>query len=1134
MSTLPPQEVIDAIENGTSRVTRRLEFYQSDGTVLWAPKYDIGNRLIDGTVTIDQGRDERRTFEISADNIDNALRPNEIDGLWYDKVVKLYKGIDYTYQGQSLNWEVQMGEFMIDKIDEDNFPHITKLAGRDYTKKCMNSKFGVSTSFPEGTLVVQTIKNIAINAGVTKFRLPVSTESLTSILAIDRTQTRWEIMKLLATSYGYDIYFDNLGFLTLRKFNDPSTSPVAWTFLTGSKGNLVKWSRSTNDSRLYNHIIVTGEGGDDGTLPFFGEALNTEPSSPTRIKRIGDRSYFYTSSFFTSDQQCYDLANAWLKVYALESYESNWDSFNYPWMEVGEIVGFIDPRRSAHEPTRYLLDTLSIPMGLGVMSATAKRVTIVGPGALEAPPKIVVSTYTPVANNMLIPVGIVSAQAFGNPIIPPTLINAQPTGIASAQAVGTPVIGQIGSPAITVSPTGIATGEVFGVPTRTGGIVAAPVGIASAEVVPVISVLAKITPAPVGIVSAQAFGVPVIQGVFGTTVSPTGIVSAQAAGNPVLLPKITVNPTGIASAQALGQPTINITSTGGFTPRFPGDPGAGRYYIGWDQPNPGGVDIAQGKVYEQNQTAIYHTYSAITNRRVDGAKLDIGIANDCVPSQSFKLGATSSSETASAARILTGAHDADIAASIATVQARAPHPIWLCYWHEPEDFVTTLALGQSYRDAFRYIVQKFRDAGVTNVMWSTILQSPYDFWAPGAGRSDYPAGGDWRMFHPDWKGTNTNTSADWYTGSQKMIDVMGLNVYDPLVSHAAATNREFNVLVGDAITKMLSQGWPRTPIWISEFGVSNIATPTPNWSTWFTSAKSYVLANDIVGISYWDGLQTAAPTSSDQLAYDFNATNDPTGAKLTGFRILCAAATTYPPPNVSSGIQAPRVLAEEAVVDVVTSTTYTTTLTGAAAVGERAWYYCAMDAGVTAQVIPVMTLTDSKGNTWTQCQAPVRDGSTPGGATTMLVGFTCVVGAGKALAAGDTVTLHYGSDGWGCTRHATSIFSAVGAAGALDQGAVYQGVATAALTVGPTGTTTLADEIVIAAWCSGARPGPPPFAVGAGYTQLGNPQATAVGTVDRQLSMEYKIINATGAQTATATISSSSTNCGSILTFKAG
>jgi hypothetical protein len=242
----------------------------------------------------------------------------------------------------------------------------------------MTSKAEKSMSFASGTKIVDLIKAIASLAGITKFRLPVNTiETLNSLLAVERGTERWSLMKDIASSHDYDIFFDNQGYLTMRKFLDPSISPLMWTFQSGSKGNLVKWSRVTHDSRLYNHVVITGESGAEDVLPFFGEAMNTEPSSPTRISRIGDRAYFYTSSFFTSDQQCIDLANSWLKTKALESYEATLESFNYPWMEAGEIIGFLDPKRTASEPTRYLLDQLTIPLGLGTMSITAKRVTYV-------------------------------------------------------------------------------------------------------------------------------------------------------------------------------------------------------------------------------------------------------------------------------------------------------------------------------------------------------------------------------------------------------------------------------------------------------------------------------------------------------------------------------------------------------------------------------------------------------------------------------------------------------------------------------------------------------------------------------------------------------------------------------------
>lgn len=275
-------------------------------------------------------------------------------------------------------WITQVGEFQIDNIGEDNFPYITKISGRDFTKKCMNSNFESSASFSAGTNVIDLVKALAANSGITKFHMPTSAATLDSRLDVERGTTRWDIMQSAANSANFDIWFDADGYLTMAEFPDPSFSPIMHTFQTGQPdGDMVKWSRSTNDSRLYNHIIVTGETSEEGAVPFFGEAINNEPSSPTRVQRIGDRPYFYTSSFFTNNQQCIDLANSWLKIHALESYELSWDSLVYPWMDAGQIVEILDPRRTDVEPTRFLLDALTIPLDLGSMSGTGKRVTLV-------------------------------------------------------------------------------------------------------------------------------------------------------------------------------------------------------------------------------------------------------------------------------------------------------------------------------------------------------------------------------------------------------------------------------------------------------------------------------------------------------------------------------------------------------------------------------------------------------------------------------------------------------------------------------------------------------------------------------------------------------------------------------------
>lgn len=567
----PDPEVVDAINDGRVTTKNRIEFYEADGETRWLPNgdgEDTSRLEKGGSVSVSYGDNERRVLDVTLDNRDNALRPDPNGGVWYDKIVKAYRGVRYTPRpsappvviieewntgdalavaqllsevgftnitikldadtadelydysiivsacpggkiaktdillklaavGRSIltfgglntatelptliatssasgavhygitpppydtpvaggwgtedeqsdstsravltvtagtipvalwtdgvpiitamtrtdpngsrwfhyhptargtqaknlikngimylwnyapfrEWEMQVGEFVVDGLSSDHFPHKLKMTGRDYVKKISNSKVTTPISFDAGTSIDALIVAVAANAGITKFNVPTTGETLGSSLGFDKGTDRWKIVSDAAASINLEIFFDQKGFLTTRDFLDPSVSPVSQTFLTGPGGNLAGWSRSVNDSRLYNHVIVTGTPSSSETLPFHGEALNTEPTSPTRIERIGDRSYFYDSSFFTSDDQCLAYAQTLLKTVALESYEMSWNSITYPWLEVGEIADVLDPARLESEPTRFLMDTLTIPLDLGSMSSTGKRVTIVG------------------------------------------------------------------------------------------------------------------------------------------------------------------------------------------------------------------------------------------------------------------------------------------------------------------------------------------------------------------------------------------------------------------------------------------------------------------------------------------------------------------------------------------------------------------------------------------------------------------------------------------------------------------------------------------------------------------------------------------------------------------------------------
>lgn len=316
-----------------------------------------------------------------SDNGNNQMRGDVSDAAYWPRRLSRHEIARHYVAGigrdnSRLAWESQVGEFMIDKIDEDRFPATVKITGRDYTKKCLNAKLPTAMTFNKDTQIETLVRAMAANAGISKFLLPETGIAVGEGAEFDQGTERWNVMKKITEASAYELFFNSEGYLTLRKQMDPSTSASSLILQTGPAGNLVDWSKSTTDTEVFNRVICVSEGS-DSVLPFYGEARNNDPSSPTSIQRLGERTWIYTSAFFTSNKQCEDTAKQFLSVKGLESFDVNFSSLVFPWTEAGEIVEFIDPDAPEYDPTRFLLSSFSIPLKLGPMTGSAKRVIIV-------------------------------------------------------------------------------------------------------------------------------------------------------------------------------------------------------------------------------------------------------------------------------------------------------------------------------------------------------------------------------------------------------------------------------------------------------------------------------------------------------------------------------------------------------------------------------------------------------------------------------------------------------------------------------------------------------------------------------------------------------------------------------------
>lgn len=283
------------------------------------------------------------------------------------------------------SFEFQVGEFCIDSISQDRFPRLVRATGRDYTKRLLTAKFEQSVTFLAGTPVDKLVGAVAANGGITKTLLDSGGALLGADVTFDRSTERWKAIKDVCTPSNVEVFFDRQGNLVTRPFLDPTTSPISIVLGADSQvGNLVQYTKKSSDTRVFNIIVVTSENQDDlsGGFLYWARAENTEPSSPTRTSRLGDRHDFINTAMLRSVAECQALADQRLKISALEEFELSYSSHTYPWLEVGEIARFQDPNPGRDEPDRFLLTSLTIPLTLGPMSGTGKRITIVGGGSV--------------------------------------------------------------------------------------------------------------------------------------------------------------------------------------------------------------------------------------------------------------------------------------------------------------------------------------------------------------------------------------------------------------------------------------------------------------------------------------------------------------------------------------------------------------------------------------------------------------------------------------------------------------------------------------------------------------------------------------------------------------------------------
>jgi len=281
-------------------------------------------------------------------------------------------------------------------------------------------------------------------------------------------------------------------------------------------------------------------------------------------------------------------------------------------------------------------------------------------------------------------------------------------------------------------------------------------------------------------------------------------------------------------------------------PRFPGDPGPGKMYMGAAMATQ--TASAFDPIDAQLGGPKFSASRLYFGSSIGWSTVDAHIAAGRMPVVSFK------NESHALANIASGAEDAWIDSIGAQVKARAPVPFWMTFYHEPEDNHTTAESATEFRAASRHIVERWHQTGVNNFAYvADYFMTDWTFQSA--------SGRDWRWWYPDWKGTTAAGSskdspniADFYTGSSSLVNVIGFDIYNFWEIGMAETKwRTFKSHADMALSRVGLLGKPYA---VGEWGTMayqvNGVVDAAKTRTWIIEAYDYMVAHDFVGAMYWN------------------------------------------------------------------------------------------------------------------------------------------------------------------------------------------------------------------------------------------------------------------------------------------
>lgn len=173
----------------------------------------------------------------------------------------------------------------------------------------------------------------------------------------------------LAEDYGYRLFFNTAGNVTMQQIGGPLSSSIVTYSATNPL--IVELSRSLDSSNTYSGVIAV-LAGTNMPKPFRSVAYDTDSTSPTYyLGPFGKRLRTFSSSAITSQAVADQTARTQLQRTLGLSEQVSWSQIPDPSLDVGDVVTVTYPDLSLNRS--YRIDRLEIPLDSdGLMTVTAR------------------------------------------------------------------------------------------------------------------------------------------------------------------------------------------------------------------------------------------------------------------------------------------------------------------------------------------------------------------------------------------------------------------------------------------------------------------------------------------------------------------------------------------------------------------------------------------------------------------------------------------------------------------------------------------------------------------------------------------------------------------------------------------